>query len=456
VQPSQGAPTFDFGCFFSLWSDEDTSYSGWSGLGPIVEHIDGKSYQFDAVRPFFSREVDGRGRLALDYLWPVGSTRIWEDKSDWRFLVFYGHDDNRFDPTSAYYVWCLPFLFFGKNREGDDYGAVFPLGGKIENFMGRDEMSFVLFPLYAHSRLNDLETDHYLWPLISRTTGDGVKVGRFFPFYGYSTKTNIYEKSFVMWPIWSQMRDLRPGKEGKGYMVFPLFGYARRPNEQTWMAVPPLFRYSKTKYGSEGACPWPIVQWSSGPRDRLYIWPFYGSGGTDKDTLTFWLWPIAWKGFTITEKGRRDRFRVFPIYDQQSRRSFSGGVTNLTARYVSVWPVVAYDRQGSNTLVRIPDLWPFLGTPPVKRNLTPLWTLYSRQRSPMGTNGQLLWGLARWKTDYDGDVYRSLFPLVSWQVNQNTNGYREWDALKGLVGYRRDSDAKTIRLLYFLRWRISP
>jgi hypothetical protein len=451
-----GGPVQDYGCLFSVWGDEGEARSGWSGGGPVLEHVESKNSQFDAFRPFFTRETDATRWTTLDILWPVGSVRTWDKRTDWRFLTAFGQDEDRFDPASPYRAWIFPVLFFGRTRERGDYGAVFPLGGRLDNFMGRDEMSFVLFPLYAHSRLNDVETHHVLWPLISRTTGDDVYQARFFPFYGYSSKSNVYEKSYTMWPIWSHMQDKRPKSAGSGFMVFPVIGHVKLKNQETWMVIPPLFRHTRLEKGTEGACPWPIVQWKSGPASKLYVWPIYGRRAAAGDSVTFWAWPFVWKGVTKNDREQRDRFRVFPLYAQESRKVARGGATNVMERYVSVWPVMAYEREGSNTEVRLLDLWPFRDTRPMERNLAPWWTLFSRQRTVEGTQGRVLWGLARWQTDHDGDAYRSLFPLVSWKANRQTEAYREWDALKGLVGYRRDADAKTIRLLYFLRWRISP
>lgn len=454
--PLEASPVHDFGCLFSSEGDMRTGESAWEAVGPIAEQQCIGSESRFAVRPLYTRETDDRGRTTRDFLWPLATWRTWGDKTDWRFLCFFGHDENNAEPDGAYHAWFLPFLFLGRDGKGEDYGAVFPLGGKINNFFGRDEVSFALFPLYWHSELNDLRTDHVVWPFFSRTTGTDTYQIRVFPLYGFASRSNDVERSFVLWPIWSHMRDPRPKSKGTGFLLFPLCGHVKLANQETWMVLPPFFRHTRTPAGTSGACPWPFVQWQSGPQDRFYVWPLYGRRDSGNDRVTFWAWPFVWKGATKTGATERNRFRVFPVYAQESVRRGLGGVTNVTDRYVSVWPVVSYNRVSNNSQVRMLDLWPFRDTRPIERNLAPWWTLYHRTRTENSVDSRILWGMVRWSANRDGECYRSLFPLASSRVDRREDRFMEWDVLKGLLGYSRDGDGARYRLLYFLHWRRSP
>jgi len=449
------APVSDWGCFYS--QDGAAGFDpGWTAVGPVLEHSRGGGVVLDAVRPFYTRETDGRGRTVTDVLWPVATMRKWGNDSDWRFLTAVGHDDDAGDPAGAYRAWFLPFFFFGRNRAGEDYGAVFPLGGRIEGWYGRDEVSFILFPLYARSRLKDIETHHVLWPLLSRTTGDAVYQARFFPFYGYSRRGDMMERTFILWPVWNRVKDCKPGASGGGFMLFPFGGHVKMGDQETWMLLPPFFRHTRTREGTAGACPWPLVQWQQGKSRKLYVWPLYGRRTSEGDNVSFWAWPLVWKGRTQRDGVQRDRFRVFPVYSQEVLRKADQSGTAVADRYVSVWPLVSYRQSGSNTTWRMMDLWPFRDTPAIERNLAPWWTVYDRRRTGEGTSGRLLWGLARWSTRKDGEVYRSLFPLGAMRRDRQGDRYREWEFLKGAAGYRRDESGRSYRLLYFLRWRSGP
>ena len=449
------APTHDFGCVASTGEDvESRAYT--RALGPIVEWWDGPDGTWRrAVRPFFLREMDVRGRDMLDILWPVGTISHWQGKTTWRFVTAFGYDYDSSDPTSAYRVWVLPFLFWGRNAAGGNYEAFFPFGGRIDGFLGRD-ITFVLFPLYSHSRFKDLETYNALWPLIARTTGDDFYQFRVFPFYGRSVKRGQWDKRFTLWPFWNSMRCEHPGSRGGGYVLFPFYGHVKLEHQETWMVLPPFFRRSVSRNGTEGHYPWPFIQVASGSSDKLYVWPLFG---TKKDAMTqrtFWLWPFVWRRHEQLGASEFNNFRLFPlVYAEASRPT--NHLARVTDRYVSVWPVVSYIRTGDDyKRVRLLDLWPFRDTAGIERDLSPWWTLYRYDRTSRGRENEVLWGLARWGETTKGGRDGSIFPLSTWGYDVVANSHREWAFLKGLVGYRRDETGRTYRLLYAIHWRTAP
>ncbi|MEI6787709.1 MAG: hypothetical protein WCL49_04435, partial [bacterium] len=130
---------------------------------------------------------------------------------------------------------------------------------------------------------------------------------------------------------------------------------------------------------------------------------------------------------------------------------------NVVSRYVSVWPLVSYERAESGLKrVRVLDLWPFHDTAPIERNLSPLWTLYQLERTPVGVESEMLWGLARWGSRTNGPAHGSVFPLASWSHDRAGDTQRGWEFLKGLLGYERNETGKSWRALYFFRWRTQP
>jgi hypothetical protein len=106
--------------------------------------------------------------------------------------------------------------------------------------------------------------------------------------------------------------------------------------------------------------------------------------------------------------------------------------------------------------VRVLDLWPFRDTVPIERTLAPWWTIYRHERGSTGVEDEVLWGVARWRSGADGERSGAVFPLFSWKYDVGSDEHREWDFLKGLVGYRRNEQGCHYRLFYWLHWRVSP
>lgn len=448
----------DFGCLFSSGADLHDP-DAVRALGPVFEHSGrGGRGDFTALRPFFVHEQNARtGKDSWDILWPVGHITSWFNETDWRILLATYHDPDAADPSSAYRFWIFPLLAMGRAKDGEDYGALFPLGGRIDNWFGRDRVEFVLFPLYWHSELNDLRTDHYLWPLIARTTGDDVYRFRVFPFYARSVKKGVEDHRSIMWPFWSSVRYDRPGARGNGFMLFPIYGHSKTECSETWMFLPPLFRHSTGKKSTENIYLWPIIQSKkSKDEDKFYVWPLYGRRTTKDETRRYWLWPFIWNRVETRIDGEVHRTRVFPVYDSENILARTAE-KQVIDRYVSIWPLGSYTRiHDDYKRFRFLDLWPFRDSPGVERNLTPWWTLYKYERTPAGRENDILWGLIHWGAATNGASYHSVFPLVSWGRDDQVGKTKNWEFLKGMLGYSRDEAGTKWRALYFINWRNKP
>jgi hypothetical protein len=454
VTGALAAPVYDLGCIASDRPDLQ-GRAQFRALGPLVEWTRDGSYSLRGIRPFFTSECDARDREVLDVLWPLATFRRWDRETDWRVLVAFGSVADTTDPASRYHAWLFPFLFWGRDGEGRNYQAFFPIGGTIREFMGRD-VSFVLFPLYSYSTINSLKTHNVLYPVVSWTTGDRLRKFRVFPLYARSVKKDDYDKRFVMWPIWSSVRYERPGARGKGFILFPIYGHLKLENQESWMVLPPFNRWTISPKGRDGYFLWPFIHIASGEKDQFQVWPLYGRKRTAAEATRFALWPIVYSRHTPRPAGDANTFRVFPFY-----YSFRQSVTNTAtrvqpARSVCVWPLFDYDRTGDRSRVRVLDLWPPRNTPGIERNLAPLWTLYRFEKTELGREHELLWGLAHWERSATGVSSGSVFPLTSWATDGTAGTVRRWDVLKGLMGYERQGSARRYRALYLFTWGDQP
>ncbi|HSA18001.1 MAG TPA: hypothetical protein P5327_06420 [Kiritimatiellia bacterium] len=446
---------WDWGFFASRLEDAGGDVRT-RALGPLLERADSPDGgRLAAVRPVFCRARDGRGeRRFSEIAWPLATTRRFLDERDTRVLLAYYKRFNVEETAGRYRFMIIPLYFQGRDKLGQNYRALFPLAGRIHEFLGQDEMAFFLFPLWSYSSINSVRTDNVLWPVYSRTKGKGISRFRVFPFYGYARHRARFEKGFVGWPFYTWARYTYPDAQGRGYIVFPLWGHFKMPDQEAWLFLPPLFRFSKGERMDYSYCPWPFFQRSRGQIERFYLWPLWGRRTMPGLRSSFFLWPVFRSERSDRGAVVRRRFWALPfVYAQVDRRRAAGDVPARTvARHHRLWPLCSYRQDETARRLRVLELWPLWDASPVERNWAPLWTLFSWTKIGQNADTEVLWGLARDRVRGAERRHVSLFPLWEWRRNDRPGGGREWNVGKGLIGRRRDEGGVTYRALWVLRW----
>jgi len=428
-------------------ASRDRALSGFDrvrALGPFYEHsVHPDGSEFFAVRPFYSHVRDADGDGHSEVLWPLFSSDRIGRNSTWRLFTTYSMDFDAEDDASRERLWILPFYFQGKDERGS-YLAVFPLGGKIHDILGMDEVGFGLWPLYAESRVKDVVTRDVVWPFVSWTSGGGHERFRVWPLYG-EAHSEVASKRFIMWPLWTDATYHEP--EGRAWMLWPLYSNITLEDQVTHMVVPPFFRYSRGEGHRLIHSPWPFVQYESG-RDieKLYIWPLYGTKAIENVRRSWALWPVVQWERLSTPQG--DRLRQWAALVYFYERDRSRGRDN---RHLRIWPLFEHKTVGDQSRTRALAIWPLLGTREVERNWAPIWTLYERKRLGEAKETEYLWGLMRHGNNGKGSRFFNLFPLVDWQAHSHNAPSFRWSILKGALAYERKGDRRSMRLLYLLR-----
>ncbi len=441
-------------------------------LGPLYERRtrdDGG--QFTAVRPLYARSANPeRDRVLSEFLWPVGMHKTLGKETYWRFLLAYGNDFDNTTPGSRYRFVVFPLLFTGRDRHGDGYFALFPFGGTLREYLGRDRIVFVLFPLYSFSAINDQRRHDVLWPMGSWAESSDLSHIGFRPFYARTVKEGRWEKRTIAWPFWTEARYLYPGAEGHVRMLWPLFWRGNLENEKTWMFLPPLFRFTRADRQTTVHAPWPLVQYGSGLTDKLYLWPVWGRKTIWNTDSWFLFWPLLSGGRLPRAGGEVRHFNLMPFvqYRHATRpASVNAGETEqtpengtsepeptVTERRFKLWPLFSWQRAGSASRLRMLELWPGKDLPQLERSWAPFWTLYTRERLGPVKEDEALWGLFRYRRDEDSARKLSLFPLFHYARETEPESSRSWSVLLGLIGHRRDESRRTLRLLYIpIRYR---
>lgn len=411
-------------------------FGAFADLYPFYANLQAEEGSFFAVRPFYSKTEMEEGAIQ-DYLWPLYSRKSFKNEETSRALLFWwthNFEANAQSPRDR--NWLLPLYFQGQDINGEDYFALFPLGGTIHEFLGRDKIMFVLFPMFGESQINDVKTTSVLWPIYSHTRGDGIQRDRIFPIVGKSVLENKYEKKFVLWPFWTSAEYFYPGDSGKSWILFPICGRSNMEKESTWWVIPPLFRFTDGEREDCLLCPWPFVQKTKSDQlDKFYIWPLWGrkQAANGRIDRTFVLWPFLWSEDIQQENLSVTRKLALPFFYSQSKKLREPEVPEEKWEEVSngwkIWPLMSWQRAGDQSRFRMLELWP-LNTAPIERNWAPLWTLYKRTNDDGLVKKDLLWFI--WHSEKEPERERS-----------------EWSLLKGLLGYKKDTDSKQLKLFWF-------
>lgn len=443
----------DWGPIYSRMTDLE-GHDRQQVLGPIFERSIGPTNQtLHAVRPFYARQREASGWVHHDLLYPLGTGSTLGHDTEWRVLVGWYQDFDTSDPESAWRLMVLPIYFQGRTRDGDNYFAVFPIGGCIGDLFFRDRIDFVLFPLWMRSEVRGIETVNWLFPIIARTDDPRLRQLRIFPFYGKIQRRDYYRKRFVMWPIWTDAVWTYRYSAGRGFVFFPFYGRLRLSDQSAWMVFPPFFRHSSSAQMSSGFYPWPFVQVEHGQREKFYLWPLFGYRNQAGFSYRFLLWPLI--NQTRTDRGDRElrTFRAIPfIYSESERIRYPNPASKAPppARRFEFWPLAAWDQPSTGPeRLRIPDLWPGRNMPAIDRSWAPWWTLYRRDRMGPDADSEALWGFYRHSRRGDAASHLSLFPLFE-QTRDARAGksYAYWSILKGLLSREEEDGQARYRVLY--------
>ncbi|MCF7816520.1 MAG: hypothetical protein K9M54_01460 [Kiritimatiellales bacterium] len=387
--------------------------------------------EFFAVRPFYSSSADPvTERWRKDYLWPLYTKKGFQEEQYSRFL-FFGYSADFTPEDNRHHNWVIPFYFQGVDANGESYFALFPIGGTIHEFLGRDEIMFVLFPIFGKSRINEVKTTSVLWPIYSRSQGEKVDRFRVWPLYGTSSLQGEFNKKFILWPIYTSVQYTNDRNPGGGFILVPIYGHIKTEKADNYWLVPPFIRYTTSADQWIVHAPWPFIQMADGIMYKRIVWPLYGKKHLGTLTRQYFLWPFIWNNKTEYVHYDQHRRLAIPFFSYESQVVTKPTEHHVTgevfSRYWKLWPLMSWERNETDSRFRTLDLWPMRNTPGIERNWAAYWTLYSRTNSDGEIGHDLLWGLYR---------------------QTKSPEQFEWSLLKGLVGYKNTQNNRQYRFLF--------
>jgi len=327
-----------------------------------------------------------------------------------------------------------------------NYTALFPLFGKIYNRMFRDEMRFVLFPLYGQSRKRDVVTDNYLYPVFHLRHGNSLTGWQFWPLLGHEHKdptwrTNQWDeletmgghdKQFVLWPIYfNHHTEIGTTNLSHQQAVVPFYNYLRSPSRDSTSYLWPIgvtHTVDRQRQFVELGAPWPLIVFAHGAgKTTRRVWPFYSDARNASQTSRWYLWPVYKYNRLNSPPLDRERTRIlFFLYSDLSVKDTDGG---RRLRQRDLWPLYT-DRtelDGRHRLQLLSLLEPFLpNNTSVGRDLSPLWSVWRSEQNPRtgAASQSLLWNLYRHDTTADTKKCSLLFGLFQYQSGPDRQRWR--------------------------------
>lgn len=427
------------------------------GLWPILSWEETDRWRQFSFRPFYvSRESRDKSEKRVQFLYPFYLYKRNEQDVTVRIFPLYSYWKDVYEyeegvETETDYM-LFPILFGGESTEEGSYSAVFPVAGKLNHFLGRDEIRFYLFPLYMEYTKDELHQRNYLWPILSFSEGGGCDGFRLWPLFGNFEKEGEYRKEFALWPIYHhQTFDLDKDQSGERTLVFPFYGRETSARRDYWTVLWPFFTYEDNfaKNYQERWMPWPFIATTRGEVYRTRVWPLYGYTRAADSEKRFVLWPF-WNQNIIELEEDIERHETFlvPVWSSKSDISASKGVIRHKHK---LWPLWKFRRtEDGATYFRMLSLLWFDDAIDFERQYSPLWTIYERETTATGASRTYaLWRLYRHE-EKDG-MSRTHIPLLYSSSEDIEQGGRNMKILGGLFGTSRTETQRTLQMLYFIR-----
>ncbi len=428
-------------------------------LGPFFNYVQPGPRDEWAVPPLCSRIWDtSTGFNEFDVLYPLVTYRRYGTEHRFQILQIFryagGQNQHEDEPSR---LTLFPIYFQQRSKDTNlNYTAVFPFYGNIKARLFRDEIFFVMFPLYGQTRKRDVVTDNILYPLFQVEHGDGLYGWHVWPLVGHEHKiptlrTNGFndiqaiggeDNRFFLWPLYLR-REQGIGTENpeREQAIFPFYDYLRSPDRDSTTILWPLFNHitDRAKNYREWQVPFPLIEFARGEgKTGSRVFPFYSHMQNTNLESAFFLWPLYKYNRMRSGALERERTRImFFLYSDTKQKNLE---TGAALRRIDFWPFysVKRDYKGNSSLQAFAPLEPLAPySKHFERDYSPLWSIWRVEKNEEtgASSESLFWNLYRYNA---------------------TPASKKCSLLFGLFQYQSGSDGKRLRLLYIPVFKTRP
>jgi hypothetical protein len=439
---------FIFGPAFSQF--QLTLQSGYrdEAAGPLYYSQQSEGVTQFALPPFYCQTITPDvGWTEWEIFYPVIDYRRFG--SEYRLeigemLSFSGGNTER--EQGVHKFTLFPIYFRLRSPDTNlNYTAVVPFGGEIKNRLFRDDIKFVLFPLYSETRKRDVVTDNYLYPIFHVRRGDHMTGWQVWPLTGVEHKTPTsftnnfdevsvvegYDHFFAVWPFYLASRSgLGTTNPATRLTILPFYNRLRSPSRD------------ETSYGWPIGCNsindrehgyvehdllWPFVVRAEGSKKVTRYFPFYSRAHNLSLESDFYAWPIYKFNRLESEPLDRKRMRIlFFLYSDTVEKNTQ---SREFKRRVDFWPLYTFhrDMDGNRRLQVLAPLEPlFPNNRTVTREYSQVWSLWRAEHNARtgAASESLLWNLYRHETTTGAKKFSLLFGLFQYQSTTRGASWR--------------------------------
>lgn len=412
--------------------------------GPFYSYSASPRQKSWSLRPFLSYIRDREKNIEeWQFLYPLGKYRIAAGEKRSYFLPLISGKEQDGQEKFDFFP-----VFWGKTRAGEKYGGVFPVYGQWKERFTRDEITFVMWPLYSTAKWEGNKKTTILWPVISWTEGPKEQAFRVWPFYGWEKRPGEYESHFYLWPVGHYSReDLNTNEPLTKKMIFPLYISETSVNRNKKIILWPFFNYYHNKLVGykQWDLPWPFIQYARAEDYEVKkFWPLF----TEKKKPNAYEFSLLWPFYQYSledlpeDKAVRSTYRFLLISKAQTT---VWPETNEKETVGRLWPLYSLmTRRDGSEYLRFPDIIP-TADEGFERNYGPIFRLYEYEKDKKGNKrSKFLWGLYRHEETGVGSLTELSF-LFS---RKSAPDLTRVSVLHGLFEYLRTPAFKTLKVLY--------
>jgi hypothetical protein len=439
---------FHAGLLFDQFSLTLDSGQRTEAMGPLYYSQQKNSESTWGLPPFFSHDVDPAVESREDdFLYPLLTYDRYGREYRWQLIQLLSFSGGQLpDDSGKKRFTIFPFYFQQRSPvTNENYTALVPFYGHINDRLFRDKIFFVLFPIYGQSQKRDVVTDNYLYPVFHLRHGDGLSGWQFWPLVGsehkdVTTQTNGFgdvstvpghDSFFALWPIYYKTAaGVGTDDPEKSWGALPLTAQLRSPQRDSTSVLWPFFTWidERGKKYHEWEGPWPFVIFARGEgKTTSRVWPLFSQSHNKTMESDSYLWPLYQYHDFHNDALDQQRTRVmFYLYVNVKEKNLQTGAEK---RRLDMWPffVSRRDFNGNSRLQILAPLESVLANNRgIERNWSPLWSLWRAENNPKtgASSRSLLWNLYRCDTTPTSKKCSLLFGLIQYQVDGANKKWR--------------------------------